>query len=504
MTSKTFTAGTVIDSDWLNDVNNQTYETEVWVTRYLPEGYVTDGSVDYTTYFQEALDAAKTVYVPEGTWQHGLLYFNYQGQRLIGAGKYKTTLKVKAGANGAIWSKDFGVRADTAESVFILGFEVHDVAIDLTNTSNSSTVKGIAFEDTWDAVVNNVRIIDPDDSVNSARWGIYFGRCLYTSTIQNFTAAKVCLRGAGVNKTVSGGDNLGTTIELTNGSMETIDVSYYEGVSAFKCTWQGPSSKWVLGAATGPITNMAGDIEGYRYYVECNVAGGAAQFTSIGNWFGGFTGEWFGTNGAPDASNFTDIYRPCGSYKITGITRSGTTATVQVDTTTYGSTYKYGLPSVGHWVTVTGCGAPFDTTNGGIVLSKNTTTRQFTYAVANSGATTGTNGMFTLDDARGYRYTGMFYNALSHDPVASRFLFTDRLITNNQVGYKSFNTDRTTEIDLIQADSSNRMSLAGGKYVDSSGTLQVTTAGQGVAVTSPNGLVTKTLGIDNAGALRIF
>lgn len=69
MTSKTFTAGTVIDSAWLNDVNDTTYNAMVSVTRF---GALGDGVKDNTAAFAAAIATASTygleLLVPPGNY----------------------------------------------------------------------------------------------------------------------------------------------------------------------------------------------------------------------------------------------------------------------------------------------------------------------------------------------------------------------------------------------------------------------------------------------------
>lgn len=60
---------------------------------YLPVGYVTDGSVDYSTYLQTAANAAagKTLLIPPGSWK-GKFSTSTTGSRIIGMGKYTSIL----------------------------------------------------------------------------------------------------------------------------------------------------------------------------------------------------------------------------------------------------------------------------------------------------------------------------------------------------------------------------------------------------------------------------
>lgn len=123
MTSKTWAAGTVIDSAWLQDVDDTVYglpsseagkgaslvrlntnETvsqrlskEGWLTAYLPDNYVTDGSVDYTTQIQAALDVWPTVILPHGIFKHTRLIQKFQNQTIVGQGRGHSVLYCPTG-----------------------------------------------------------------------------------------------------------------------------------------------------------------------------------------------------------------------------------------------------------------------------------------------------------------------------------------------------------------------------------------------------------------------
>lgn len=56
------------------------------IRAHLPSGYVTDGSVDYSTEIQEAIDTGKNIYFPDGTWKSaGKLTMSTDRQRLYGS-----------------------------------------------------------------------------------------------------------------------------------------------------------------------------------------------------------------------------------------------------------------------------------------------------------------------------------------------------------------------------------------------------------------------------------
>lgn len=96
---------------------------------YLPSGYVTNGSVNYTTQIQAAITAAgatKTVYIPEGTWLHtGLTLL--AGTQLRGAGRGRTILT----HNTAGYALDY-----SSNTEFYNGIVIQDMTI---QTGASST-----------------------------------------------------------------------------------------------------------------------------------------------------------------------------------------------------------------------------------------------------------------------------------------------------------------------------------------------------------------------------
>lgn len=65
MTSKTFKTGTVIDSDWLNDVNTITYFGAINVKLYGAKG---DGVTDDSVAFNTAATTGKALFVPDGKY----------------------------------------------------------------------------------------------------------------------------------------------------------------------------------------------------------------------------------------------------------------------------------------------------------------------------------------------------------------------------------------------------------------------------------------------------
>lgn len=67
------------------------------VADYLPVGYVTDGTVDYTAQIQAAIDTNPYLEFPVGTFRHGRLILKYHGQTLRGKGRGYTVLFCPSG-----------------------------------------------------------------------------------------------------------------------------------------------------------------------------------------------------------------------------------------------------------------------------------------------------------------------------------------------------------------------------------------------------------------------
>lgn len=75
---------------------NMTKTPITYVENYLPAGYVTDGSVDYTTQIQSAITAGKEIVLPAGTFIISTT-LNLRGYRhLRGMGRANTVLKADA------------------------------------------------------------------------------------------------------------------------------------------------------------------------------------------------------------------------------------------------------------------------------------------------------------------------------------------------------------------------------------------------------------------------
>jgi hypothetical protein len=105
MADTTFASGTVIASTWLNDVNDHVYNSQGGsVLDYIPKTehaaiLAGTSTLDVSSYFNAAIAAHTTVYVPAGTYlirypinMTGRRELYNWGKRLIGEGKTKTII----------------------------------------------------------------------------------------------------------------------------------------------------------------------------------------------------------------------------------------------------------------------------------------------------------------------------------------------------------------------------------------------------------------------------
>jgi len=458
------------------------------------------GSINCSSAIQSfVLDQGLSPRFCEGTFLAGGLQFKSSGQRLLGAGKHKTILKAPAGTTYVIATPAPGVRVDVdvvASRVFTLGLEIHDLSIDITAMVNADTSRGVFMEDGWDWTIRNVRIIDPLDEA-SARWGIYLGRAVYTTSLYDVTCGRLALIG----NTAHSVYNFGTTVYVYKLDAWHVKARAYQHCMFSACVIQKDADKFDLDQAIGQWTIIGCDFENGGNFIRVTSAGSVSNIATFGNAFGGFTGTLFGgAAGRPGSSMFTDEYTQQANRAITSITRSGTTVTAQVSTAMAGGIYKYHAPLANQPITVIDCGAPFDGEH--TVATVNVGANTFTYTVADSGATTGTPGFVSPDTSRNYRYSGLFGNALLHDPVASRLILRDRVVLADQKALTGFLPDGITEKDLIRLDSLGRLRLGDGTVFDAvadGGSLQIVKAGEGIVLTNAAGTITKKIRLNSGG-----
>lgn len=108
---------------------NPTGYKEIDVREALPVGFVTDGSVDYSTQIQEIITAGKRIYIPPGTWLCENL--NVRGYRNIrGAGMGNTVLKLPAASTSWLINSSDGATGD-----WLPYSSITDLSIDGSNST---------------------------------------------------------------------------------------------------------------------------------------------------------------------------------------------------------------------------------------------------------------------------------------------------------------------------------------------------------------------------------
>jgi len=244
---------------------------------------------------------------------------------------------------------------------------------------------------------------------------------------------------------------------------------------------------------------VGGDVEQGGCFIYSTIACGPV--TTIGVAFGGFTGTMYGGPGGVPVGQYLDDFgaRPGGS--ITNLTIASGVATAQISTTISNTTtgvFNVGAPLAGEWVQLSGITGTYAALNGTYVqvTSSNLAANTFTFATALANGTATGTILFLTDNSRGYRYTTMFANALSWDPIANRFLLTARTILGNAQAYTGFQTDGTTERPLIQMNVSNQLQIGDGTHEDfisNGGNLQILPIGgvaRGLALMTAAGTAT--------------
>lgn len=139
---------------------------EIDLREYLPVGYVTDGSVDYSTQIQTCITAGKRIFIPAGTWLCENI--NIRGYRNIrGAGMGNTVMKIVAASTNWLFNCPDGISGTWQTRSSLRGLSID---------GNASTTALGAFYAKFiaDWVFEEVEVYD---FRNAAAIGIYIDHC---------------------------------------------------------------------------------------------------------------------------------------------------------------------------------------------------------------------------------------------------------------------------------------------------------------------------------------
>lgn len=462
-----------------------------------PKRYATNtvpGTTDMTDAVQKCLDMKRLILPAETLLCTSSVTIENSGTYISGESKEFSVLKFSAVVTKGLTTPNYA-RADGDAITYITDLTLENFSVDITAMPDGDSTCGILIEDSYANRISNITVTDPLEETSN-RWGLRIGRAVYTTSVSDSSIGRRDLRGS---STVA---NFTTTIKFYNCDAWHQRIRYCQDIGFYGDTIQKDDDKYDIDFSAY-ITIIGGDYESGGNFIRCTTANSVSEVQTMGNAFGGFTGTMFGgAAGRPLASVFMDEFAPMGSRVISSLTRSGTTATAVVITTLGNGIFKSQAPPVGTYITVAGSDEANFNRNA-IVLTSDAGTNTFTYAVANTGATTSAGSpTVTPDDSVGSRYARLFDKALAFDSIAPRTLIGKRMVLPNNKEIAGFLADGETELRLIYVDTSGNLRLGDGTvtdWVSSSGHLRLPVAGKGLILTNPGNTQTKTITLNSAG-----
>lgn len=146
MTTTNFTAGTVIASTWLNDVDDAVYrKVAEWVS-VVDQGADDTGVADSSAAFTSALATGKPVYIPKGSFRLNSTITIPNNSFIFGAGLRQTNVNFY-GTGSAF------VSVSEARNITVEHFTLHNLA------SGSSTI-GLSFLQARNCTITKMEIMD--------------------------------------------------------------------------------------------------------------------------------------------------------------------------------------------------------------------------------------------------------------------------------------------------------------------------------------------------------
>lgn len=455
------------------------------------------GVTDMTSAIQKCLQMKYLTLPSETMLATANLLIEHNGTVIRGQSKWQSIIKFSAAATKGLSTPNWA-RADGDAITYITDLTLEDFSVDMTAMPNTDATCGILIEDSYQNIVRNVRVIDPLDET-SLRWGLRFGRAVYTSHVYDSTIGRRDLKGSTPIA------NFTTTVKFYNCDSWHQRARYASLCGFIGDTIQKDADKYDVDFCSS-FTFIGGDYEGGCFWIRTTTAGSVSDFYSEGCGFGGLTGSRFGgTGGRPLSSFILDETAPEGTRSLTSLTRSGTTATGVVTTAALGvgGVLARHAPPVGGFITITGAVEANFNGQFGPVLTSTPGTNTFTFAIANSGATTATGTpVVQPDDTVGGRYVRFMNRAMAFDGTAPRTILKNRWVLQNNTELAGFLADGTTELRMVYVDTSGNLRFGDGTVIDwvsSNGNLRLTIPGTGLVLTNSGNTQTKTITLNSAG-----
>lgn len=457
------------------------------------------GTTDMTVAIQTALDLKYCILPAETMLATANLTIDTTGTVIRGESKALSKIKFSSAVTKGL-TTPYWARADGAAITYVTDLTLENFCVDITDMPDADGTCGILIEDSYANKISNIRIIDPLDEA-SDRWGLRIGRAVYTTSVSDCTIGRRDLKGS---TTIA---NFNTTIRFFNCDSWFQRARYAFDILMVGDTIQKDVDKYDVDFCA-QWTIIGGDYEGGCFFIRTTTAGSVSDFYSMGNAFGGLVGSKFGgAGGRPLSSLFLDETSPEGSRSLTSLTRSGTTATgVVITTLAVDGTFAKHAPVVGQYITIAGAVEANFNGQFGPVLTSTPGTNTFTFAIANSGATTATGSPTVQPDSTvGGRYVRQYAGAMAFDSVAPRTILKNRWVLQNNTELAGFLANGTTELRMIYVDTSGNIRFGDGTTVDvllESGHIRNTVIGKGLVLRSPDGTV-YTATIANGGTWAI-
>ena len=332
------------------------------------------GISDSTTAFTNALAAAGSVYIPNGTYIISELKLE-SGNELRGESKLEVILKGKSTTLKIIKTNDAPTDYANLPS-YVTDIVLENFSLDMSAMTDSSDRSGIYIAVSYFGIIRNVSLVNPGSSFPVNAYTLNIDGFTYNWSFYDciFPFVRAC--GRAIIGAVNG---FSTTINFYNLNSYGVTMAYINSSNFYNPILQKAYDKFSFGTLVSNIQIIGGDIEGanQKYYLNGN-GNTVSSIISIGNTFQGMQGGYKDAASTWGSCNFSDQNTSYGPRYFSSLTRSGTTATAV--------TTENHMLYTGESVEIVG-GSDANFNGFKTVTVTNATT--FTYTVANTGATNG-------------------------------------------------------------------------------------------------------------------